>query len=171
MVRQGSVVRTSCARAGAQAVAVAASQTTMVDRRRRRSFRTAAARPMDLARPAECSGARRREAILQPGCWNDEQRREKEAEQRVQPDQRDVEATQAETNPECPQRTVCLQTYAPGRTSFEASRRIVNRDEPEVVPSALMVGKYSRAQTAIPGRSLRDPLSCMVCYTDAIAFR
>lgn len=69
--------------------------------------RVAAARPDDRLR------APGREAILQPGCRNDEQRREKEAEQRVQPDQRDVEAAEAQTNPECPQRTVCLQAYAP----------------------------------------------------------
>lgn len=60
------------------------------------------------------SGAARAEAIRHPSGRDDEQRREKEAEQRVQPNQRDVEAAEAEADPECAKRTMRFQASAPG---------------------------------------------------------
>ena len=47
--------------------------------------------------------------ILDPGGRNDEQRGEKEPEQGVQPDQRQIEAAEAEAHPDRAQRTVCFQ--------------------------------------------------------------
>ena len=44
--------------------------------------------------------------VHQPRCRNDEQRGEDEPEQRVQPDQGDVEQTEADADPKDAQRTV-----------------------------------------------------------------
>jgi tRNA(Ile)-lysidine synthase len=77
------------------------------------------------------------EAILQPRRRYDEQRGENEAEQRIQPDQRDVKAAEAEADPKCSERTV----------SFQASN--LSRDWTER-------GKYSQAAKRIPGRGRRE---------------
>jgi hypothetical protein len=60
----------------------------------------------DLCLPA-------RYLILNPRGGNDEQRGEKEPEQRIQPDQRDVKATEAESHPDRAQRTVRFQGVLP----------------------------------------------------------
>jgi len=44
-------------------------------------------------------GAAYAQAIREPSSRNDEQRRQKEAEQRIQPNQRDVEAAEANADP------------------------------------------------------------------------
>ena len=46
------------------------------------------------------------EPILEPRRRNDEQWRQEETKQRVQPDQRDIEAAESQTNPERAKRSV-----------------------------------------------------------------
>jgi hypothetical protein len=58
--------------------------------------------------------ATRVQAIRQPGSWNDEQRREKEPKQRVQPNQRDIEQAEANADPQRAKRTMRFQASAPG---------------------------------------------------------
>ena len=52
-------------------------------------------------------------SILQPRERNQEQRREDNAEQRVDPDQANIEAAEAESDPENAQRSVSFQESAP----------------------------------------------------------
>ena len=61
------------------------------------------------------------DSIHQPRGRNDEQRRQEEAEQRIQPDQRNVEAAEPEADPESAKRTVSFQASAPDET-FENFR-------------------------------------------------
>jgi hypothetical protein len=58
--------------------------------------------------------ATRVQAIRQPRGWNDEQRREKEPKQCVQPNQRDIEAAEAKADPQRAKRTMRFQASAPG---------------------------------------------------------
>ena len=48
-------------------------------------------------------------SVLQPGERDQEERRQDEAQQGVDPDQRDVEAAEAETSPEDAKRAVSFQ--------------------------------------------------------------
>src|SRR5512144_370817 len=68
----------------------------------------AAARPVTSLGPTA-----RLESVRQPRGGNDEQRRQEKPEQGVQPDQRDVEETKPDTDPEGAQRTVSFQASAP----------------------------------------------------------
>jgi hypothetical protein len=64
--------------------------------------------------------------VLQPRRRNDEQRSQKEAEQRIQPNQGYIEATEAYANPDRAQRAMCFQGVLPDRVSFRenlAARR------------------------------------------------
>ena len=51
--------------------------------------------------------------VLQPGGGHDEERREEEPQEGVQPDQRDVEADQADADPEGAEWSVSFQGVAP----------------------------------------------------------
>src|SRR5262245_11615586 len=51
--------------------------------------------------------------VHQPRLRDEEQRREKEAEERVQPNKRDVEAAKAKADPQGAQRTMRFQASAP----------------------------------------------------------
>src|SRR5690349_4645137 len=53
------------------------------------------------------------QAILHPRGRNDEQWRKEEAKQRVQPDQRDVEAAKPKADPKGAKRTMSFQASAP----------------------------------------------------------
>lgn len=56
-----------------------------------------------------------RDGVHQPGLWNDKQRREKETKQRVQPDQRDVECAERDTDPQNSERTIRFHDELPLR--------------------------------------------------------
>ena len=71
------------------------------------------------------------ESIHEPSARDDEERRQEEAEQCVQPDQRDVEQAKADADPKRSQRTMSFQTSAPEKLT---ERR-----------------KYSDAGTLLPG--------------------
>ena len=57
--------------------------------------------------------AARRHAVSQPRSGDDEERRQEKAKQGIQPDQRDIEAAEAEADPQCSQRTMSFQAIAP----------------------------------------------------------
>lgn len=63
----------------------------------------------------------RSEAIHQPRRRNDEQRREEEPEQGVQPNERDIEAAEAESDPQCSKRTMTFQENAPDGCDWTGS--------------------------------------------------
>lgn len=77
----------------------------------------------------------RAQTILQPRRGNHEQRRQKEAEERVQPDQRDVEAAEADADPECAERTVSFQ------------------DEGSAGDDGIIVGQRGNGKGDVAGRS------------------
>src|SRR6476660_4604669 len=77
------------------------------------------------------------EAIHEPGGRQGEQRSEKEAEQGVDPDQRDVEGAEAEANPEDAEGAVSFQGVAPEAViSRCCASKIVKRDGTSQRPAA-----------------------------------
>src|SRR5215212_344727 len=69
-------------------------------------------------------------SVLQPGERNEEKRRQDEAQQRVDPDQGDVKAAEAETSPEDAERAVSFQ----GKCSC-------NRERPGQTRCKIAVGR------------------------------
>jgi hypothetical protein len=66
--------------------------------------------------------------VLEPGERNDEQRRQDEAKQRIDPDQRDVEGAESETDPEGAERAVRFQDVAPRDVGIDvAAEKIAAR--------------------------------------------
>ena len=76
-------------------------------------FRAESSTHLDWSLVRRCPSALH--TVHQPGRRNDEQRRQHEAEQRIQPDERDVECSEAEADPERAQRTMRFQVRLPLR--------------------------------------------------------
>ena len=98
------------------------------------------------------------DVVLEPGHRDDEQRRQEEAEQGVQPDQGDVEAAKAEADPDRAQRTMRFQGNVPLETcrtpeklaylAFPMKGSIVDRIQHAVSAS---LPQESRALLAVSG--------------------
>ena len=124
MVRQGSHDRTTnCARSCEGETATAPTNASRTPRRQRTGqspvlvwfiirmpVRQRGCAPVSGVGPAHPA-----QSVLQPGRRDDEQRREKESEQRVEPDQRNVETAKRDSDPQRSQRTMSFQPSAPER--------------------------------------------------------
>ena len=70
-------------------------------------------------------------SIHEPGARDDEQRRQEKAQQRVDPDERNVEGAESETDPERAERAMSFQAIAPKDVSvLSGAKKIALRTEP-----------------------------------------
>src|ERR1043165_5742616 len=120
MVRQGSQERVmNCAPPTAGPVrTVATTRTTSRRENRRMGEKKDGGRAPSISNECGLLSAAHllaspHDLILEPGCRNDEERRQEKAQQRVQPDQRDVEAAEAETDPDGAKGAMRFQENAP----------------------------------------------------------